>query len=67
MSNWFRRLMRCSSKESMAAALMDEQDRKHDEAMDEISNQVKQAQRAAAQTRSAARTLLKRLSEDIPK
>ena len=45
---------------------MEEQERKHEEAMQEMNIQVRQAQRAAVATRSAARTLLKRLSEDIP-
>ena len=59
-------LFGCSRREERALGLMAELDQKHEEVMSELDKNLKESRRAAARSKQAARSLLKRLAEDIP-
>lgn len=68
MSNLFTKVFgKCTNRERMAEEAMQVRAKEHDHIMDEMNAHIKEAKRTAVQNKSAARTLLKRLSEDIPK
>lgn len=62
----FNKLFGCSNREIIADEALRHRDEEHDTAMRQISQKVMEARRAAVESRTATRTLLKRLSEDIP-
>ena len=67
MSNIFLKLFGCTNREKKAEEAQRQGQEIHEEAMKEMNKQVWQAKRAAAESRSAVKSLLHKLSEDIPK
>lgn len=64
---FFHRVFGCSNREKAAEKLLKESRVAHEIANARMDEQLKLSRMAAAESRSAARTLLKRLSEDIPR
>lgn len=67
MSRLFNRVFGCSQREKDAEDSMKRREMEHVIAVEELDVQLDAARKAARESRSAARTLLRNLSEDIPK
>lgn len=67
MNRLFNRVFGCSEREKTTQEALARREEEHTHAIAEMDTKLNAAKQAAAESRSAARSLLKRLSEDIPK